>query len=75
MDMSDPKNSLFELGSEAVSAEVGVLGSMLIDEAAVGPMVLRLSEEDFLTPEGMCRSCRRSPAASGGRCTSWAATA
>ena len=52
MDMSDPKNSLFALGSEAVSAEVGVLGSMLIDEKTVGPVMLALTEEDFLTPEG-----------------------
>ena len=49
--MSDTKNGLFELGSEAVSAEIGVLGSMLIDEAAVGPVMLTLTEEDFLTRE------------------------
>ena len=45
-------NNQLALSSEALSAEAGVLGSMLIDEKAVGPMMLALTEEDFLSPEG-----------------------
>ena len=41
-------NNQLALSSEALSAEAGVLGSMLIDEKAVGPMMLALTEEDFL---------------------------
>lgn len=38
------------LSEQLTTAEVGVLGSMLIDEAAVGPMLLAVSEQDFQTP-------------------------
>lgn len=34
-----------------MTAAVGVLGSMLIDEAAVGPMLMAVSEEDFQYPQ------------------------
>lgn len=45
-------NAKDELLSESLlNAEVGVLGSMLIDEAAVGPMLMALADTDFLTPE------------------------
>jgi len=41
-----------ELLSESLlTAAVGVLGSMLIDEAAVGPMLTAVSEEDFQLPQ------------------------
>ena len=49
--MNQNENNLLTLSSEAISAEVGVLGSMLIDEAAVGPVMMAVSEEDFLTQE------------------------
>lgn len=49
--MSEKKTSMLALSGEAVSAEVGVLGSMLIDEKTVGPVMLALTEEDFLTQE------------------------
>lgn len=39
------------LMEELINAEVGVLGSMLLDERAVGPMLLAVREEDFRTPE------------------------
>ena len=35
------------LGESMMSAAVGVLGSMLIDERAVGPMLMAVSESDF----------------------------
>ena len=50
--MNQNENNMLTLSSEALSAEAGVLGSMLIDEKAVGPMMLALTEEDFLSPEG-----------------------
>lgn len=37
------------LAEQLTTAEVGVLGSMLIDEAAVGPMLLAVNERDFQT--------------------------
>ena len=49
--MNQNENNMLTLSSEAISAEVGVLGSMLIDEAAVGPVMMAVSEEDFLTQE------------------------
>ena len=49
--MNQNENNMLTLSSEAISAEVGVLGSMLIDEAAVGPVMMAVSEEDFLTRE------------------------
>lgn len=39
------------LSEKLLDAETGVLGSMLIDEAAVGPMLLALADTDFQTPE------------------------
>lgn len=39
------------LSERLLSAETGVLGAMLIDEAAVGPMVTALADTDFQTPE------------------------
>ena len=39
------------LSEEMRTAAVGVLGSMLIDEKAVGPMLQSVTEEDFLVPE------------------------
>lgn len=39
------------LSEQLLSAETGVLGSMLIDEASVGPMLLSLADTDFQTPE------------------------
>lgn len=43
--MNQNENNMLTLSSEAISAEVGVLGSMLIDEAAVGPVMMAVSEE------------------------------
>lgn len=39
------------LSEEMTTAAVGVLGSMLIDERAVGPMLMAVSEDDFRLPE------------------------
>ena len=39
------------LGESMMSSAVGVLGSMLIDEEAVGPMLMAVSESDFHVPE------------------------
>ena len=39
------------LGESMLTSAVGVLGSMLIDEAAVGPMLMAVSENDFHAPE------------------------
>lgn len=39
------------LSEELLTAAVGVLGSMLIDENAVGPMLLAVEESDFHLPE------------------------
>ena len=39
------------LSEKMLSAAEGVLGSMLIDEKAVGPMLQAVTEEDFLKPE------------------------
>ena len=39
------------LSEELMTAAVGVLGSMLIDENAVGPMLLAVEESDFQLPE------------------------
>ena len=39
------------LGQDLVTAQVGVLGSMLIDEAAVGPVMARVTEDAFVTPQ------------------------
>lgn len=39
------------LGESMMSSAVGVLGSMLIDEEAVGPMLMAVSEADFHVPE------------------------
>lgn len=39
------------LSEELMTAAVGVLGSMLIDEKAVGPMLLAVEESDFRLPE------------------------
>lgn len=39
------------LHERLLTAEQGVLGSMLIDEAAVGPMLTAVSEDDFQVPE------------------------
>lgn len=36
---------------QLLDAETGVLGAMLLDEAAVGPMLLAVEAEDFHTPE------------------------
>lgn len=50
--MSQKSASPQELLSERLcNAEVGVLGSMLIDEAAVGPMLMAVAEADFQTPQ------------------------
>ncbi len=50
--MSDEKRTSPALLSEQLTrAAAGVLGSMLIDEAAVGPMLLALEETDFQLPE------------------------
>ena len=38
------------LSQRLLTAEQGVLGSMLIDESVVGPMLLAVSEEDFQVP-------------------------
>ena len=40
-----------KLAESMMNAAVGVLGSMLIDEAAVGPMLMAVSEDDFRMPE------------------------
>ena len=39
------------LDQKMLSAAEGVLGSMLIDEEAVGPTLQAVTEEDFLKPE------------------------
>lgn len=39
------------LAESMMNAAVGVLGSMLIDPAAVGPMLMAVSETDFQLPE------------------------
>lgn len=39
------------LSEQLMSAAAGVLGSMLIDEAAVGPMLMAVAESDFQLPE------------------------
>lgn len=39
------------LSEQLVSAAAGVLGSMLLDEAAVGPVLQTVTEEDFQLPE------------------------
>lgn len=39
------------LGESMMSSAVGVLGSMLIDERAIGPMLMAVSEDDFHVPE------------------------
>ena len=39
------------LSEQLLTAAVGVLGSMLIDEKTVGPMLLAVEEEDFQVPE------------------------
>ena len=39
------------LDEQLLTAAAGVLGSMLIDEEAVGPMLLAVEEEDFQVPE------------------------
>lgn len=39
------------LAEQLLDAETGVLGSMLLDSAAVGPMLLTVEEGDFHTPE------------------------
>lgn len=39
------------LADRLITSAVGVLGSMLIDEAAVGPMLMAVSEDDFHVPE------------------------
>lgn len=39
------------LSEDLINAATGVLGSMLIDEAAVGPMLMAVEERDFPTPE------------------------
>ena len=39
------------LAEQLLTAEQGVLGSMLIDEETVGPMLMAVSEEDFQSPE------------------------
>ena len=38
------------LSQQLMTAAVGVLGSMLIDETAVGPMLLAVDESDFQDP-------------------------
>lgn len=45
----DTKQGL--LMEEVLTSAVGVLGAMLIDERAVGPMLMAVSEDDFLLPE------------------------
>lgn len=40
-----------KLTQSMMNAAVGVLGSMLIDEAAVGPMLMAVTEDDFRLPE------------------------
>lgn len=50
--MSSDKDKQGQLLSESLmTAAVGVLGSMLIDEAAVGPMLMAVAEDDFQLPE------------------------
>lgn len=50
--MINDKDKQGQLLSESLmTAAVGVLGSMLIDEAAVGPMLMAVAEEDFQLPE------------------------
>ena len=50
--MSNDKDKQGQLLSESLmTAAVGVLGSMLIDEAAVGPMLMAVAEDDFQLPE------------------------
>lgn len=44
-------NEQILLSESMLTSAVGVLGSMLIDEAAVGPMLLAVSEDDFYFPE------------------------
>ena len=39
------------LSQQLLTAEQGVLGSMLIDERTVGPVLMTVSEEDFQLPE------------------------
>lgn len=39
------------LSERLLTAEQGVLGSMLIDEEAIGPMLMAVSAEDFQRPE------------------------
>ena len=39
------------LGQDLVTAQAGVLGSMLIDEACVGPVMARVAEDAFVTPQ------------------------
>lgn len=49
--MSDAKRTSPALLSEQLTrAATGVLGSMLIDEAAVGPMLMAVTESDFQLP-------------------------
>ena len=47
--MSGKESNL--LSEDLLNAETGVLGSMLIDEAAVGPMLTALEDTDFQTTE------------------------
>lgn len=47
--MSTGKSNI--LSERLLTAEQGVLGAMLIDESTVGPMLMRVSEEDFQRPE------------------------
>ena len=47
--MSEDKKAL--LSEQLLTAATGVLGSMLIDEEAVGPMLLAVEEDDFQVPE------------------------
>lgn len=56
------------LSQSMMNAAVGVLGSMLIDEGAVGPMLLTVSEDDFRLPEQkrVFRAIRELYAESGG---------
>ena len=49
--MSDAKKTSPALLSDQLTrAATGVLGSMLIDEAAVGPMLMAVTESDFQLP-------------------------
>lgn len=49
--MSEARTDQMLLSETMLTSAVGVLGSMLIDEAAVGPMLLTVSEDDFYFPE------------------------